>query len=94
MNLSILEKLIETIRDRKLNPKEGSYTNSLFDAGENKIVKKLGEEFAEFLKAYLKESDERILSEFVDLLYHFFVALEYKDIKFEDVLSELERRHK
>lgn len=94
MNLSILEKLVKTIRDRKLNPKEGSYTNSLFDAGENKIVKKLGEEFAEFLKAYLKESDERVSSEFADLLYHFFVALEYKDIKFEYVLIELERRHK
>ncbi|KAA0258658.1 phosphoribosyl-ATP diphosphatase [Deferribacter autotrophicus] len=94
MNFEIIEKLINIIKDRKTNPKEGSYTNTLLSAGENKIIKKLGEEFAEFLKAYLTEPEDRVVSEFADLFYHFLVAFEYKDIDFANVLKELESRHK
>jgi phosphoribosyl-ATP pyrophosphohydrolase/phosphoribosyl-ATP pyrophosphohydrolase/phosphoribosyl-AMP cyclohydrolase len=94
MELSFLETLIKIIRDRKLNPSENSYTSKLLSGGENKIIKKLGEENAEFILAFLKESDERVISEAADYLYHLLVALEYKNISFEKVIKELENRHK
>ena len=94
MNYKILEKLVAIVRDRKANPKEGSYTNSLFEAGENKIIKKLGEEFVEVLKAYLTEGEDRTASEVADFVYHLIVALEYKGYKFEKVLDELAKRFK
>lgn len=94
MNFQIMEKLYNTIKDRKNNPKEGSYTNQLLDAGENKIIKKLGEENAELILALLKQSDERVASETADYIYHLMVALESRNISFEMVLNELEKRHK
>lgn len=94
MELSFLETLIKIIRDRKLNPLENSYTSKLLSGGENKIIKKLGEENAEFILAFLKESNERVISEAADYLYHLLVALEYKNISFEKVIKELENRHK
>lgn len=94
MELSFLETLIKIIRDRKLNPSENSYTSKLLSGGENKIIKKLGEENAEFILAFLKESNERVISEAADYLYHLLVALEYKNISFEKVIKELENRHK
>lgn len=92
--MNVIEHLTKTIRDRRINPKEGSYTNQLFNGGENKIIKKLGEENAEFIKAFLTEPKEKIASEAADIIYHLIVALEYKDVGFEDVLKELERRIK
>ncbi|MCX8083752.1 MAG: phosphoribosyl-ATP diphosphatase [Calditerrivibrio sp.] len=94
MNFDVLYHLINTIRDRKINPKEGSYTNQLISGGENKIIKKLGEENAEFIKAFLTEPSEKIASEAADILYHLLVALEYKGVSFEDVMLELKRRIK
>ncbi len=93
MDMEIIKQLVETIRSRKQYPKEGSYTNELLDKGENKIIKKLGEENAELLKAFLTENDERFASEVADLLYHVMVALEYRNVKFEDVLTILRQRH-
>jgi len=93
MDLEIIKELVETIRSRKKQPKEGSYTNKLLSGGENGIVKKLGEEHAELLKAFLTENDERFASEVADFIYHILVALEYRDVKFENVLHILRQRH-
>ncbi len=92
--MNIIEHLTKTIRDRKINPKEGSYTNQLFSGGDNKIIKKLGEENAEFIKAFLTEPEDKIASEAADIIYHLIVALEYKNVGFEKVLEELQRRVK
>ncbi|TYB34899.1 MAG: phosphoribosyl-ATP diphosphatase [Flexistipes sinusarabici] len=93
MDLKIIEELLETVRNRKQTPKEGSYTNKLFNKGENGLVKKLGEENAELIKAFLVENDERMASEAADYLYHVIVALEYRGVPFEDVLNILRHRH-
>jgi phosphoribosyl-ATP pyrophosphohydrolase/phosphoribosyl-ATP pyrophosphohydrolase/phosphoribosyl-AMP cyclohydrolase len=94
MDTEIIKDLIDIIRERKNNPNNSSYTCRLLYGGENKIIKKLGEEFAEFLKAYLTESSDRLVSEIGDLIYHIMVALEYKNIPFENVLDELRKRYK
>ncbi|MEF3255787.1 MAG: phosphoribosyl-ATP diphosphatase [Deferribacterales bacterium] len=94
MDIKILETVFNTIKDRKSNPKEGSYTNQLFNGGENRIIKKLGEENAEFIKAFLTEPKDRIISESADIIYHLFVALAYKDIELTELLDELKSRHK
>lgn len=94
MEINVIQKLAETIKDRKINPKDGSYTNSLFNAGENKIIKKLGEENAEFIKAFLTEPKDRIVGEAADIIYHLMVALAYKDIDFNELLLELKSRAK
>jgi len=94
MEANFLKTLVDIVRDRKLHPIENSYTTKLLSGGENVIIKKLGEENAEFILAFLKESDERIVSEAADYLYHLIVALEYKNISFENVIKELENRHK
>lgn len=95
MNLEILKKLDETINKRKTaTTEEKSYTKTLFDGGENKIIKKLGEENAEFIRAFLTQSKDEIACEAADYLYHMFVALHYKDMTLNDVLKILEERHK
>lgn len=93
MNLDILRELDETIEKRKTDASGQSYTKNLFDAGENKIVKKLGEENAEFIKAFLTESKREIACEAADYLYHLTVALHYKGLGLEQVLKVLEERH-
>jgi phosphoribosyl-ATP pyrophosphohydrolase/phosphoribosyl-ATP pyrophosphohydrolase/phosphoribosyl-AMP cyclohydrolase len=92
MNTEIIAKLVETVRERKRNPKDDSYTCKLLEAGENKLVKKLGEENAEFIRALLKESDSAVAGEAADILYHMIVSLEYRGVAFEDVLEVLEDR--
>lgn len=94
MDIKILETVFNTIKDRKSSSKEGSYTNQLFNGGENRIIKKLGEENAEFIKAFLTEPKDRIISESADIIYHLFVALAYKDIELTELLDELKSRHK
>ncbi|MCD8568898.1 MAG: phosphoribosyl-ATP diphosphatase [Geovibrio sp.] len=92
MNTEIIGKLVETVRERKRNPQDDSYTCKLLEAGENKLVKKLGEENAEFIRAFLKESDESVAGEAADIIYHMVVALEYRGVEFEAVLGVLENR--
>lgn len=94
MKDEILRELLHTIRDRKINPIEGSYTCKLLKQGDNTIIKKLGEELVEFVRAYLVENENRIVEECADLLYHLLVALEFKNVPFERVLEELEKRHR
>lgn len=86
-----LTVLMQTIKSRKNNPKEGSYTNYLLDKGLDKILKKVGEEAAEVIIAS-KNDNQEVIAEAADLLYHLFVLFECLEINFEDVLKKLEER--
>lgn len=89
-----IDTLFATIQDRKVNPKPGSYTNSLFDAGEDEIVKKVGEEAVEIILAVKGQGNERIIEETADLVYHLLVMLAAQDLTWDDVRAELEKRHR
>jgi phosphoribosyl-ATP pyrophosphohydrolase len=85
--------LFATIQDRKTNPKPGSYTNSLFTAGEDEIVKKVGEEAVEIILAVKGQGNERVVEETADLVYHLLVMLAHCGLTWADVQDELARRH-
>ena len=89
----MLEDLIKIIRERKKSKTEESYTKKLISSGLPKCVDKLQEEFDE-LKEALTEDRSNIVHETADTIYHLLVALEVANIKFEDVLEELENRKK
>lgn len=88
----ILERLMAVTQDRKRNPQEGSYTNYLFDKGEDKILKKVGEEAAEVVIAGKNRAKDEITYETADLLYHLTVMLADNDMTWEDIFDELESR--
>jgi phosphoribosyl-ATP pyrophosphohydrolase len=88
-----LPELIALIADRRVNPQEGSYTNQLL-ADRAKAAQKVGEEAVEVVVAALAQSDERLVEEMADLIYHSLVLLESRNLAWTDVLIELERRHK
>lgn len=88
----ILTELTQVTQDRKANPKEGSYTNYLFDKGEDKILKKVGEEAAEVVIAGKNRDKDEITYESADLLYHMTVMLVDNGLTWEDVFKELEDR--
>lgn len=89
-----IDTLFTTIQDRKLNPKPGSYTNSLFDDGEDEIIKKIGEEAIEIIIAVKGQGKERIIEETSDLVYHLLVMLASQDLTWDEVCAELAKRHK
>ena len=91
--MDIFEKIEEVIVDRKINPKEGSYTNYLLEKGLDKILKKFSEESAETVIAAKNEDRGEVIYEASDMLYHLLVLLNVKDIKFEEVKAQLEERH-
>jgi phosphoribosyl-ATP pyrophosphohydrolase len=91
---TILTDLYTTILDRKVNPKSGSYTTSLFAAGTDEIVKKVGEEAIEVILAATTQSDQRVIEESADLLYHLWVLLALRGVTPAQVEAELEARHK
>ncbi|ASI98598.1 bifunctional phosphoribosyl-AMP cyclohydrolase/phosphoribosyl-ATP diphosphatase HisIE [Thermococcus celer] len=88
-SLEVLRELEELIRDRKGNPKEGSYTSKLFREGRERIYKKFGEEAVEVLVA---ETREGLIYETADALYHLLVLLAYNDVSLGEVMAELRRR--
>jgi phosphoribosyl-ATP pyrophosphohydrolase len=90
----MLNQLYATIESRKTSAPTGSYTAQLFAAGENEIVKKVGEEAIEVIVAVKGQSDERIVSEVADLMYHTLVLLASRGIAWSAVEDELARRHK
>jgi phosphoribosyl-ATP pyrophosphohydrolase len=90
----IVAHVFATIEDRKANPKAGSYTNDLLDAGEDEIVKKIGEEAVEVILAAKSQGDQRVISELADLTYHCLVLLAQRGLTPADVAAELERRHR
>ena len=88
-----LERVFGIIQDRKINPKPGSYTNSLFEAGEDEIIKKVGEEAVEVVLAAKGQGQERLISEMADLTYHCLVLLAQFNLTPEDIAAELDKRH-
>ena len=88
----MLETLYKEALDRKKNPKEGSYTNYLFDKGIDKILKKVGEECAEIIIAAKNPDKEKIKYEISDFLYHAMVLMVEKGVTWEEITSELARR--
>lgn len=88
-----LDRLFDLICSRRENPPPGSYTAQLFAAGEDEIVKKVGEEAVEVILAVKGQGDERIISEVADLFYHSLVLLAAKKLTLADVEAELDRRH-
>lgn len=90
----MIAELETIIQDRKANPKAGSYTNTLFDKGLNKIAQKVGEEAAEVIVAALGQGRAEQIGELSDLFYHTLVLMAQLDISLDDVRAELARRHK
>ena len=86
------DKVYDVIKDRKLHPKEGSYTNYLLDKGLDKILKKVGEEATETIIAAKNPSNHEVVYEISDLLYHLMVLMAEKDISWEEVTKELAGR--
>ena len=80
------------VMDRKEHPEEGSYTNYLFDKGEDKILKKVGEEAAEVVIAGKNRDKDEISYETADLIYHLTVMLVDNGMTWEDIYKEMERR--
>jgi phosphoribosyl-ATP pyrophosphohydrolase/phosphoribosyl-AMP cyclohydrolase len=89
--LTFLETIIQ---DRKRNPKEGSYTTNLFNAGINKVAQKVGEEAIELVIEAKDNNKDLFLNEAADLMYHYLVLLSAKGYELEDVVSVLKERHK
>jgi len=90
----ILQSLWNTIEDRKKNPAPGSYTASLFAAGMPRIAQKVGEEGVETVVASLSQTDDRVISEMADLVYHCLVLLAARGLQWDEVEVELARRFK
>jgi phosphoribosyl-ATP pyrophosphohydrolase len=88
-----LPQLTDIVEDRKRNPKAGSYTNTLL-ADPVRAAQKVGEEATEVVVASLAQSDERLVAEMADLIYHSLVLLVAHDLSWGDVEAELEKRHK
>jgi len=91
---TVLQELYHVIADRKANPQEGSYTTYLFTKGQDKILKKVGEEAAETLIGSKNNDKDEILYEMADLWYHCLVLLAYHNITPAELLTELHKRRK
>ena len=90
--LHVFQDVYDVIADRKEHPKEGSYTNYLFDKGIDKILKKVGEECTEIVIAAKNPDKEEIKYEISDFLYHAMVLMVEKGVTWEDITRELARR--
>ncbi|MBP5179048.1 MAG: bifunctional phosphoribosyl-AMP cyclohydrolase/phosphoribosyl-ATP diphosphatase HisIE [Lachnospiraceae bacterium] len=89
---AVLKNLYDVIVDRKLHPKEGSYTNYLFDKGIDKILKKCGEEATEIVIAAKNPNAEELKYEIADFLYHMSVLMVECKVDWEDIVEELSKR--
>ena len=98
----VLDTLFATILDRQANPSTssgqapstGSYTAKLLRAGEDEILKKVGEEAMEVILAAKGQGDARVISEVADLFYHVLVLLAARGLTLADVEAELVRRRR
>lgn len=90
--LKVFENVYNVILDRKVNPKEGSYTNYLFDKGIDKILKKVGEEATEIVIAAKNPDHEEVKYEIADFLYHVMVLMAECELDWDDITKELANR--
>jgi phosphoribosyl-ATP pyrophosphohydrolase len=88
----VIEELFQVLQERRRNPRPGSYTNLLLAAGEDEIVKKIGEEAIEVIIAAKSQGEERLIEESADLIYHLLVLLVARELTWNDVLAELAER--
>ena len=88
-----LDALLELIRGRKIEKKEGSYTTYLFEKGIDKILKKVGEECTEVIIAGKANDKAETIYEISDLVYHVMVLMIEMGISNEDIIRELASRH-
>lgn len=89
---TVFEGVMDVIKDRKAHPKEGSYTNYLFDKGIDKILKKVGEEATEIVIAAKNPDKNEIKYEISDFLYHVMVLMALKGVTWDDITEELAKR--
>jgi len=89
-----LSQVFEVICDRRDNPTEDSYTCKLFAGGDNKILKKIGEESAEVVMACKDDDKEAIAGEVADLFYHTLVALAHHNVDLKAVYRKLQQRRR
>ena len=90
--LKVFNDVMNVINDRKNHPKEGSYTNYLFDKGIDKILKKCGEVATEIIIAAKNPDPEEIIYEISDFLYHVMVLMSLKEVTWEEIIGELAKR--
>lgn len=88
-----IQTLESVILDRKINPKRGSYTTSLFESGIQKIAQKVGEEAVETILEAQANDDRAMIYEASDLVYHLLVLLQAKGITWSDVIRQLKEKH-
>ena len=88
----VLTELFAVLEDRRQNPQQGSYTSSLFAKGEDRILKKIGEEAAETIIAAKNHSHGEVIYEMADLWYHCLVLLAANNINFTALIEELGKR--
>ncbi len=91
---SIINKVYCQIQNRKDNPKEGSYTNYLFNEGLDKILKKVGEESSEVIIAAKNKNKDDLIYEICDLIYHSLVLMVNEGVTIDELQSELTKRHR
>lgn len=91
---AILNKVYGQIINRRDNPKEGSYTNYLFDKGLDKILKKVGEETSEVIIGAKNKNKDELVYEMCDLIYHSLVLMVNEGVVIDDLKKELTKRHK
>lgn len=91
--LAFLSELQDFIEKRHEEMPEGSYTTKLFKDGVNKMAQKLGEEALETVIEATNGSDEKLVYEASDMIYHLLVLLTSKGLRIEDVADELQKRH-
>lgn len=89
-----IDQLVTVLQERKANPSAASYTAQLLNAGEDEIVKKIGEEAVEVILAAKGQGDARLVEETADLVYHVLVLLVSRDLSWNDVRDELARRRR
>jgi len=89
--LSILENIID---DRKLSKSNKSYVSKLFSEGQNRIIQKVGEEAVELLIESKDNNKQKFIEESADLLFHFLILLNKKNIKLDEIVNELRLRSK
>lgn len=87
-----LENLYNTVKSRKTERIENSYTNYLFDKGKEKILKKIGEESSEVIIAAMQSDKREIINELCDLIYHLQVLMVNENIELTEIEDELQKR--
>ncbi|HEX8684664.1 MAG TPA: phosphoribosyl-ATP diphosphatase [Ardenticatenaceae bacterium] len=92
-NYDMITRLEEIIAGRKSEMPEGSYTTYLFTQGQDKILKKVGEEAAETIIASKNDNRTELVYEASDLIYHLLVLLAHHEISWAEIEAELERRY-